>query len=412
MRIGRLSRYLTDDRAKLALASALIQLANFVVLLVAKTAIPDADFAFLLTQLALAGIIGAIASMRFEVLVYQAHGRMTYAAILIPIFASAAVIGATFVAVELINAVGQQSLTLSALSIPMMAGLALSAIQNFAFVQVKRLNALLAARAAQTGALVLVTLAIAWGAWTPTGAEILFVAGLGYAIPSVIWLTLFILQTEPQQDDPSALYLPDLKTFGRAISLTISTGVNSVYVNLPLLVAASTQSASFVADFGLILRAFTAPITLIGQVIGRLFLADALRWSTGTEQSTAALSRMILRAMVQSVGCYLLISPILIGLLYFYRDQLNITHIELAGFLFFAALGQCAVNPVSQVRIPLGDERAFLMLDTTRLFALALGLYGLMTIVPFELAFTSMAMVLYLSYIAFILLRVSRYKAL
>jgi len=410
MRLYALKRYIGHDRFKLALASALIQAANFAVLLVAKITIPSADFAFLLTQLAFAGIIGAIASMRFEVLVFQTHSRMTYAAIVIPIVATAAVIPTFFASVELTNMVMGQDFTLSVLSIPMMIGLSFSAIHTFAYLQVGLLNALVAARAVQAGALVLVTLALLSGFYSPSGSTLLALIGIGYAIPSALWLVWFILQTSPSRNDPPAFYLPGLGLFKRSLSLTVSTGVNSIYVNLPLLVAYGTQSVSFVADFGLMLRAFTAPVTLIGQVIGRLFLADALRWSLLPENSTSALSRLISHAMVQSLGGYLLISPPLIGLLWLYRAELNIVHIELAAYLFVAGLGQSVVNPVSQVRVALKDERTFLIFDTLRLFTLALGLYSLAAILPYELAFMVTALCLYAAYIGFIFQRVSYYK--
>jgi hypothetical protein len=411
VRIGKLRRYLTDERAKLTLASTLIQLANFGVLLVAKTAMPDADFAFLLTQLAIAGILGAITSLRFEVLVYQAHGRMIYAATLIPVAATFFTIALSFVGVEILNLMRLEPLSLSPLVIPMIAGLSLSAILNFTLVQVKEMNALLTSRAAQAVALLLLTIALPFANWTPSGQMILLLVGLGYALPAAVSMGLFLIRSRPRNNDPPMLYLPDFGLIKRALSLTVSTGVNSIYVNLPVLAASASQSATFVADFGLIMRAFTAPITLIGQVIGRLFLAEALRWSLTPERSAATLKRLISRAMQQSVGTYLVMAPLLVGMLYLARGKLNISHMDLAAFLFFAAIGQSAVNPVVQVRIALGDERAFLILDAVRLVALAVGLYGLALVVPFEMAFTGTALVLYLSYIAFIYMRVSRYAA-
>lgn len=411
MRIGKLKRYLTDRRAKLTLASILIQLANFAVLLSAKTAMSNADFAFLLTQLAFAGILGAVSSLRFEVLVYQSHGRMVYAATMIPVTATFAAITIVFVGVEILNLMGLEPLSLSLLAIPMITGLSLSAIQNFLLVQVKEMNALLASRAVQAVGLGLLTIVQLLADWTLEGQTILLLVGLCYTLPAAASLVLFLIRSRQQSEDPPVLYLPDFEMFKRSLSLTISTGINSIYVNLPLLAASTTQSASFVADFGLIMRAVTAPVTLIGQVIGRLFLADALHWSLTPGRSAATLKHMISRAIKQSVGAYLITAPSLVSVLYLARENLNISHMDLAAFLFLAAIGQSAVNPVVQVRIALGDERAFLMLDAARLVVLAVGLYGLALVLPFEMAFTGTALVLYLSYIAFIYNRVSLYAA-
>jgi hypothetical protein len=192
--------------------------------------------------------------------------------------------------------------------------------------------------------------------------------------------------------------------------LTLSTGVNSVYVNMPLLAAAATQSAGFVADFGLIMRAFTAPITLIFQVIGRLFLADAMRWSIADTRPAQTLNRLISKTMLQSVGLFLFAAPILFAALYLFRAELNFSHLDIAPFLFAAALGQCAINPVSQVRMPLKDEQSFLLFDIVRLLILACGLYIVATFIPFEMAFGATAVLLYTSYILFIRIRVGRYS--
>ncbi|MEP5623200.1 MAG: hypothetical protein ABJP82_11545, partial [Hyphomicrobiales bacterium] len=156
---------------------------------------------------------------------------------------------------------------------------------------------------------------------------------------------------------------------------------------------------------------FTAPITLIFQVIGRLFLAEAIRWSAAAERKTAELSELISRAMLQSVGLFLVTSPILFTLLYVFREDLGFSHLHIAPFLFLAALGQCAVNSVSQVRIPLKDERSFLIFDGFRLAGLAFGLYVLSALIAFEHAFSMTALALYSGYIVFIFVRVSKCAA-
>lgn len=406
-----MKRILTDDRAKLAFASALIQVTSFLVLLLAKTTISNEDFVFLLTQLALAGIIGAIASLRLEVLMYQAHRCMTRAALLAPIVATIVVIAVSYAGFSVAAAVWIKSPVLSPLAMPMLLGLALSTVLNFAFVQVQRLNLLLAVRAAQCAVLSLLMALLVARWWIPTGGEILLAIGLGYALPAVVSIARFTIQIPTNYTDFPAVNMPDWAMLRRSISLTFSTGLNSIYVNLPLLAAASTQSASFVADFGLIMRAFNAPITLIGQVIGRLFLAAAMRWAIAPVRVPSALARRISRTMAQSLGLYLLITPVLIGVLYFYREQLNFTELGIAPYLFLVGLGQCVINSVSQVRMPLSDERAFLLFDSVRLLGLAIGLYGAARLVPFEIAFAGTSLLLYASYIPFIFLRVSHYSS-
>ena len=405
-----MNRILTDDRVKLAFASALIQMTNFLLLLLAKTTISDEDFVFLLTQLATAAIIGAIASLRLEVLMYQAHQGMTRAALLAPIVATAVVIFLTYLGFSVVALVWVKSPILSPLAVPMLLGLALSTVLNFIFVQVQRLNLLLTVRAVQCMVLSVLMTLLVTQSWAPTGGELLFAIGLGYALPAVVSIMRFFAQIPTDKTDFSALNLLDWAMLRRSSLLTLSTGVNSIYANLPLLIAAITQSASFVADFGLIMRAFSAPITLIGQVIGRLFLAAAMRWSIASALVSSGLAHMVSRTMAQSLALYLLFAPMLIGVLYVYREPLNFSELGIVPYLFLAGLGQCLINSVSQVRIPLRDERAFLVFDSLRLLILAIGLSVGANLVPFEVAFGVTSLLLYTSYIPFIFFRIARYS--
>lgn len=399
---------LRGDKALLAYSSLLIQAANFAVLVVAKAWVVPYEFANLLTQIALAGIVGSVASMRLEVLIFHQNGRLSRAAILMPSVATALVIGLAYALSGLMAALYSGMGDASFHAIPMMVGLSLSAITNFTFVQVRQLNLLLAMRVWQGLALAALMAALTSGFWGLTGEDVLLLIGLAYAFPAIAYTALAYLRHRPEAHDPPALYLPDARMLRRALSLSVSTGVNSVSVNMPLLAAASTQTASYVADFGLILRAFTAPITFIAQVIGRFFLADAINWSGDPERTPAALWRMITRAMAQSVGIFVIAAAALVGLLYLFREPLNFSHLGIAPFLFLATLGQCAINPVSHVRIPINDEHMFLLFDSLRLVFLSVGLFALSKVLPFEVAFGLTAVVLYTGYIGFIRHRIAR----
>lgn len=402
-------RRLRGDQAKLGYASILIQVANFAVLLIAKAQISADEFAFLLTQLAIAGIVGAIATMRFEILIYQKVGRLTRAAALVPLAAAVGVIALAYLAAGIAALWGGDGTTLSLLSIPMMLGLGLSLAQSFLFVQVKRINLLLASRGCQAIGLSLLTAVMAAGLWDLSGRAVLLTTGICYMVPALFWSAYHLAGFKPEPNDPPSLFIPEWSLIKRSLSLTVSTGVNAFYVNLPLLFAAATQTTSFVADFGLILRCFTAPVTFIRQVFGQLFLAEAIGWSTAPVRNPAILRRMVTKTILRSVGLYLLLAPFLAAILYFNLDALRITNFHIIPYLALAVLGQCAINPVSQVRIPLSDERAFLWFDATRLIGLWSGLFILSALVPFELAFGLTALALYASYILFIDRRIARF---
>mgnify|MGYP006219570709 CR=1 FL=1 len=86
--------------------------------------------------------------------------------------------------------------------------------------------------------------ALASGLWGLTGEDVLLLIGLAYAFPAIAYTALAYLRHRPEAHDPPALYLPDAWMLRRALSLSVSTGVNSVYINMPLLAAASTHSHS------------------------------------------------------------------------------------------------------------------------------------------------------------------------
>ncbi|WP_448329058.1 hypothetical protein [Sulfitobacter sp. M13] len=404
--------FLTGVRAKLAVATSLTQLTNFLVLLVAKTALTETDFKFLLVQLSIAGIIGVVASMRLEVLIFQKFERETYAGILTPTFFIAITIAVSFLCVAAIDRITTSSLTLSFLTIPILVGLAISSVQNFIFVQAKRLHLLLATRFAQATASIILIIGIMNSDLLNSGDRILFVLGLSVALPSTISLIYYVWCIPSGHVASPKFYFPDLKTAKRATWLTASTGVNSAYLNIPLLFAAATQTASFVADFGLFMRALAAPVTLVGQVTGRLFLADALKWSITSKRQPSILIRLISRAMAESVGFYIVVASALICLLWLLREPLLLTHFTLIYYLFAAAMGQSAINPVSQVRVPLREERIFLALDIARLSCLSLGLYLLAPLLSLELSFAIISLVLYSAYTGFIFQRVLRLPSL
>ena len=244
------------------------------------------------------------------------------------------------------------------------------------------------------------------------GEKVLLFIGIGYAAPAFVGLIYVLIRVAPKRAANQPMFAPSYAMVKRSGLLTASTGVNSVYVNLPILAAAATQSAGFVADFGMIMRMFTAPITLIFQVFGRLFLAESIRWSLAKDKAMSALSRLVSKTMARSVVAYACIAPILLGVLFLFRTELDITNLAIAPFLFMAALGQCAINPVSQVRISLNDETAFLFFDFLRLVVLAVGLFVLASAIAFEIAFGLTALSLYTAYIFFIRFRIARQSRL
>lgn len=396
---------------QLTVASALIQFVNFALLLIAKVSLSDEGFTFLLSQLAISGVIGAVASMRLEVLLFQEHKKIVRASLVVPFAAIVLFCIFSYALSEIAILSGLRLGDLSILAVPMILGLALSEVQSFIFVQIRRLNLLLKVRMIQAALMVGVISVLLSGLWRSTEQGLLFAIGVCYALPALVFHIRFALSIERNDADPPLLYAPAFSVLKKAASLSFSTGLTSVAVNLPVLAATATQSPSFAADFGLIRRAFTAPVTLIAAVFGRLFLADAMRWAISENRSVKDLRRSIIFCMTQSALIYSALALVLSGVLFVFREPLNLTNFHIAMYLFVASLFQSVVNPISRVRTALDDEGIFLAFDIVRLVILCVGLFGLSMLIPFEQAFGFTAVLTYALMIWLVFYRVRRNRS-
>lgn len=77
--MSRLSRAFSNPRGQLGLASLAVQIASFTMLFFAKVQLTDEGFAFLMTQAALAGIIGSIATFRLALNLTPLEGQQVLA---------------------------------------------------------------------------------------------------------------------------------------------------------------------------------------------------------------------------------------------------------------------------------------------------------------------------------------------
>ena len=267
----RILRIAAGGRGFIALATISVQIANFAMLFFAKGAMSDAAFAFYITQTASAGIIGAFATLRLEMLIYKQFGRMTIAAILVPLAVAALVVG---VAVPILMAIEHWLNIMPDTSYwagLLMLGIGISTASDFLFIQKKKLRFMLASRLCQAVGLAAIALVLAQRLLELTGTQLLMAQGVVMLMPPLVWLFAYAVTLWQQGDAAPYFIRPTRDLLWRSGAISTATIVNAVYVNLPILIASASQSVAFTADFGLVSRFLTAPLRLSVRSSGNLF---------------------------------------------------------------------------------------------------------------------------------------------
>lgn len=401
-----LFRRFSGTAARLGLASLAVQLSSFTLLFFAKVRLSDDGFAYLMMQSAFAGILGSVATLRLEILIWQHFGRFTIAAVLVPLTTALVFVSLILAAVNSFAALGWTGFAPSPWSAALALGLGLGVAQDFLLIQSQRSDLVLASRLTQGVFLMAAAIVVAFNLFPVDGPAILAMQGLSLILPVVAWVFFFIVSGTNSTRTPT-LYVPKSAMIYRSLSLSFSVLVNSIYVNLPLLAAAATQSAAFTADFGLILRLLTGPVTLIRQVFGQIFQARGLVWSTAPNRRIGDLLALMHGTMLKSLVSYLAIALLVVLGLYFAKDFARIEHPELAWILLVAVAAQSVVIPVASIRTILKDEQAYVFVDVLRCATLGAALllpWG----VGFAACFGLTSCILYISYYFFMRVRMKR----
>lgn len=405
-----LFRLMSSRKVKIGIATISVQGANLALLYFAKVLFSDSIFTFYLTQVAFAGIIGAIATMRFELLIYQKLGRMSIAAALMP-FAFAVIV--TVISIPLVIALRRLGINLPEISpwaLLLLLSIGISTATDFLFVQARQITLLLLSRMCQAIGLASIAGMLLFQIGLTDPETLLLVQGLAMSLPVLIWILFYFAKYLSAECRQPVMLIPEIQLWQRSFFLTSSTGVNAVYINIPILLSAATQSASFTADLGLILRFLTGPVTFVRQIYGQLFLASALEWSKSVGKKTIVLRKMITKVRNKAGISYIILSIPIVLFLIIGRNHSNIQHIEILPWLYITSLSQSLINPISQVRSVLEDEKNFLFFDTFRMLILFLTLYLLPSYLGFEIVFGTISCSLYLAYGLFISKRVNEFE--
>lgn len=385
----------------MAFGSLLFQGASFLTLLILKPSLHPGEFAFFITQLSWASILGSVATLRLEIMLFQERGyvdKQSLCSILIFSIAILAIIG---LGANVVLAAVGSSTSLPMMSILLAFGFGLMEAQSFLCVQMQRLFELVVTRAMQAGALI-VTALFAWHG-LPYNFVFTFYA-VGVALPLLVWCGVAIWRSAGSL----TIHVPAPAIWARSIVLTLSTLVNTVYVNAPIVLASATQSPNFVADFGFVMRLLTGPITLIRQAYGHTYLAEAFRIEREGSSFPEPLWRLTKKAMWRSFATYIAILAAGIILLLALYKFFQIENPFMIFILSFATIGQTCVNTVTSIRTPIKKEKEFFLFDTARLVILTASL-GLVTSINFDVIFSIVSSSIYVCYILFIRSQIRAY---
>lgn len=378
----------------MGLGSLIFQVAVLVTIIVLKAAFAAENFAVLITQIAWASILGSVATFRLEFLLLQQNGRVTRPDLLL-VFTVAT--GFLLMSGGVINgsamALGA-NMPLMASSLLLALGIGLQEAQSLLCVKLQKIPALLMTRALQASGLVCTALTGWYGGALST---VFGLYATSVTLPLLLWFARFSWRLE----GPNRIDWPAPRLLWRGLALALSTFANAVYANGAVIIAAATQNANFVADFGFIMRLLTGPITTIRQAFAHSYNAQSIVIDKSDATAHLRLWDITKQVILRSLTAYVVIQIGVIGLLFATADFFNIARPALILWLVFATMAQVCVNAVSGVRTALEKEALFMRFDILRVTILITALL-LPLGLPFYIVFATVSAGLYLSYIAFI----------
>lgn len=386
----------------MALASLTLQGASFIMIFMYKSSMTGVAFSNIIVQISWAAVVGSICTFRLEILLPQrdrGFKKETFIAMggtaLITIIVSSLIAAAYF---RMTRSSGSLVIAASFLAL----GFGLTEAQYFVSAHTARFRLLLLTRFFQAAGII----TSGFLAYFHQSELVVFWAyALAFALPVLLWLFQMVYTTPGN----ICFELPDRFLFFRGAALNLSTVINSVYANAPVLIAASTQPAAFVADFGFVMKILTGPISLIRQAVGQSYLSRSLSLTAEPSSARHNLMRITLKALAKSTSLYLIIISLLGLAIFIRRDQFHISHPGIFAWLSCITVLQVGVNTIAGVRTPLHIERRLLIFDAIRVcfLLLILTMMARSAFLP-TLSITSSS--LYFAYLMIILSYVKTWK--
>lgn len=390
-------RKLTKFRStsvEMALGSLLFQGGSFLALIILKPYLGEREFAFLITQISWASILSSVATLRLELLVFEEHGVVDRASLVGILTFAALNLGLIGLAINSAMWIVDAPASLSGMAVLLALGFGLIEAQSFLCVQMERVGELVLTRAVQAAALSGTGLLALRGGQS----DLFSLYTVSVAGPVVFWFVITIVRMH----GALRVRIPRWSTWKRGALLAQATLANTAYANAPVILAAASQTTSFVADFGFIMRLLTGPITFIRQAYGHTYLLAAFDAKRRLRDPAEELWCITKGAMRRSIVTYIPTIAVAAVSLFLIHDFLDIANPYMIFLLSAVTIWQAGINTVAMIRSPLHMEKEFFALDVTRVIFLTGTLVIFPVYFPFEFVFVAVSSFLYVLYILFI----------
>lgn len=380
----------------LALAVIFTQLANIILIVFTKLIYEQKLFAELIFLISVCSLISSFSLTKLEIVLYQKSKNFDKALILIscifPLFLIIFFFG--------IYSIIRHYAEYPALHIYLLiytALLSLIEIQYFFNVQLGRYKQLMLSRMCVLIISLCVCLCIYLLNIKVTPQQIL---GYFTIISSIfIIVDLYTVYNNKQSINNYNFYFVEIKnSLNRLASTSVSSGINFLYIGVPIFIAQILKQVAFIADFGFISRFFTGAITIARMVFGQVFIAKLLDMQAKAEYKNV--KKLFFKTVGSSIFLYCIIAIPNLFIFYFYGNYFNIENNVLVLFVFIVGLCQVLVNPLSNIRFISKEEFFYLGFDSIRLFLFAS--FMLLSIFTFEIRYVLASSILYIVYFIFL----------
>ncbi|MFC4292478.1 hypothetical protein ACFOWX_08635 [Sphingorhabdus arenilitoris] len=385
---NNLFKSLFSGRLSLGASTVFFQIAMLFFILILKLKMTDSVFALFLVSLGVASIFGAIASLRSEVLITQADRSCNVRALVWPILIAVGTIGIMCAIRPAINWIFSIDVPLYTAALAF--GFSLQAICQFVMIQEAQFGRLLIIRAVQAAMLAITGLALVFEASFMWGV---FGFTLSLVVPFAVWIALWMI--ENRHITPPA-FVFSWRQIRRSLILSLTLLINTTAVNIPIILCVATQSASYAADFGFLIKVFTAPVTLANAMFGQLFLADNIRLNSAIPAEAKKIQMAMRRTSTIAVLFVLSIAAItIIGVLMLaHFVPAMLTYPMLSISIALAITAQAAFSPVSAIGDIAKLETPFLLFYIMRI-ALLYGMLSNVSLIDFSALFASINILAY-----------------
>lgn len=388
-----------NSKIYLALATLFTQTTNISLLIFSKYIYNEEIFSELIVLLSIVGIISSFAITKIDMILFQkiqrVDDKIVKLTLVVSIFFAVFLVCGYSIAIE---SIGYPKIELFVFLY--IVSLIILEIHNFFNVQLKRYFILFFLR------LIIFIFTILMFYWFfLNDREIPVYKLLGYcALVQIIIMVVDLLYICVKFKSQAAykVYIEEIKkSYQRMLATSFSSGVNFLYLSVPILIAKYLGYVSFIADFGFISRFFTAAITIAKMVFGQIFIARLLEMQI--KKDFFEINKCLRNTIFSSVLLYFVMAfPILIIFL-FYGHYLDLNNSIIIGVVFLVGLCQVIINPLANIRIVSKQEIFYFGFDVVRLFILTFVMF--LPVLVFEIRYGVASVLLYLSY--FILVKKS-----